>query len=283
MLNDNELKAMVSLLDDEDREVVNMIEKQIFSLGETIIPFLEEEWTRQFNPLVQKRIELLLHSLNFNLVKQRLANWVKNEQDDLLKGMWAVATYQFPDLKLETLREHIQEIYYDTWRDLRDDLHPSDQISILNNIFFNQYKFKPNAANFNAVANSMLNTVLETKKGNPITLCVIYLLVAQKLKLPIYGVNLPNLFVLTYKTEQQTFYINVFNKGLIFMRADIDNYIQQLRLNHNDMFYQPCSHLDIIRRVLRNLIVSYEKLNDSEKLQEVKQLLTDVLGDKVGN
>ncbi len=60
----------------------------------------------------------------------------------------------------------------------------------------------------------MLHLVLENKRGNPLTLCVIYLLIATKLDLPVYGVNLPNLFILTYKHPVvDQFYINVYNKG----------------------------------------------------------------------
>jgi regulator of sirC expression with transglutaminase-like and TPR domain len=119
----------------------------------------------------------------------------------------------------------------------------------------------------------MINSVLDSKKGNPISLCVIYLLVAQKLKLPVYGVNLPSLFILTYKSLDVQFYINAFNRGLIFSKHDIDNYISQLKLQPNDIFYQPCSNLDITRRMFRNLIVSFEKLRDYDKSEEIKELL----------
>ncbi len=65
----------------------------------------------------------------------------------------------------------------------------------------------------------MINQVLESKKGNPISLAAVYMLIAQKLKLPIFGVNLPNLFVLIYKSEELNFYINVFNRGVIFSKT----------------------------------------------------------------
>jgi regulator of sirC expression with transglutaminase-like and TPR domain len=119
----------------------------------------------------------------------------------------------------------------------------------------------------------MMNVVIETKKGNPISLCVIYMLVAQKLKIPVYGVNLPNLFILTYKSDQTQFYINAFNKGLIFSRADIDNYISHLNLSPLDIFYEPCNNIDIIKRVFRNLVISFEKVGDSDKVEEIKLLL----------
>jgi regulator of sirC expression with transglutaminase-like and TPR domain len=120
----------------------------------------------------------------------------------------------------------------------------------------------------------MINVVLETKRGNPITLCIIYMLVAQKLKLPVAGVNLPNLFVLTYKdVKHSQFYINVFNKGLIFSRQDIENYINELHLTHQSSFFEPCSNLEIVRRVFRNLINSFDKMGEHAKAEEVKELL----------
>jgi regulator of sirC expression with transglutaminase-like and TPR domain len=103
------------------------------------------------------------------------------------------------------------------------------------------------------------------------------MLVAQKLGMPVYGVNLPSIFVLVYKSPQLQFYINVFNKGLIFTKNDIDNYIKQLNLEKTEAFYEPCNNLDIIRRVLRNLVVSFEKTGDYDRMQEVDTILRSVL------
>jgi regulator of sirC expression with transglutaminase-like and TPR domain len=275
-MDDNKIKALISLLDDEDTEIVAQVEKEIMSLGETIIPYLETEWEHNFNPLVQKRIEELIHTLHFELLKSRLAIWKDGGGADLLEGMWLIATFQYPDLTFAKIKADIEQIYYETWLELKNDQLPFDQIKTLNNVLFGNLKFSANTKNFHSPANSMINVVLETKKGNPITLCVIYMLVAQKLKMPVYGVNLPNLFILTYKGADSQFYINAFNKGLIFSKADIDNYISHLNLSQMDIFYEPCSNLEIIKRVLRNLVVSFEKVGDSQKVEEVKILLRSI-------
>ena len=120
----------------------------------------------------------------------------------------------------------------------------------------------------------MINVVLQTKKGNPISLCVVYMLIARKLKMPVHGVNLPNLFILTYMNEShKQFYINAFNKGLSFSKEDIDNYINELRLTPDRQYYEPCSSQDIIKRSFRNLINSFEKIGDHSKAEEVRILL----------
>lgn len=272
-MSDRELKALVSLLDDQDDQIVNQIIDKIRSLGKEIIPFLENEWETNFNPSVQRRIEDLIHDLQYEMLKDRIKDWYDSKDQDLLTGLWLVATYQYPDLELEKIKQELEQIYYDAWLEFKPDLYPYDQIKILNSVLFNKLKFGANTKNFHSPGNSMINVVLETHKGNPITLCIIYLLVAQKLKMPVYGVNLPNLFIITYKEEKNQFYINAFNKGLIFTKQDIENYIHELRLTPQDSFFEPCSNLEIIRRVFRNLIMSFDKMGEHAKAEEVKELL----------
>ncbi len=275
-MNSEEIKALVSLLDDDDNEILTHVERKIMSLGNEIIPFLESEWENNFNPIVQKRLEELIHTLQFETLTDKLAAWKVSEKQDLLEGMWLIATYQYPDLELSKLKKDLEQIYYEAWLEFRTDVHPFDHVKILNSVLFNKLKFSANTKNFHSPGNSMINVVLENKKGNPISLCVVYMLVAQKLKLPVYGVNLPNLFILTYKTEETQFYVNAFNRGIIFSKADIDNYISHLHMTPLDIYYQPCSNLEIVGRVLRNLIVSFEKLGDSIKVDEVRALLKTV-------
>jgi len=279
-MDNKKIKALISLLDDDDNEVVSHVEREIISHGESIIPFLETEWETNFNPIVQRRIEDLIHVLHFDLLLSRLKDWKENGGIDLLEGMWLIATYQYPDLEFKRLKSDIEQIYYDTWLEMKNDLLPFDQVKIINNVLFGNLKFSANTKNFHSPANSMVNIVLETKKGNPISLCVIYMLVCQKLKLPVYGVNLPNLFILTYKSGDTQFYINAFNKGLIFSKADIDNYVAHLNLSQLEIFYQPCTNIDILKRALRNLIVSFEKVGDSHKVEEIKTMLRTISGEK---
>lgn len=281
-LNEKEIKALISLLDDDDTGILNHVENKILSIGKSIIPFLEDAWTSSFNPKLQSRIEDILHVLQFGLVKEKLQNWYQNEQDDLLKGLWILATYQYPDLNFEELQVKIEQLYFETWVTFQNVQHPIDQIRRLNSIFFEKLTFKANVNNFHSINNSMINQVLESKKGNPISLSVVYMLIAQKLKLPVFGVNLPNLFVLIYKSEELTFYINVFNKGIIFSKQDIDNYLKQLKLPQEEVFYSPCNNLAILRRMVHNMMQSFEHAAQGEKIPELIQLLA-ILGENVQN
>lgn len=273
-----ELKALIALLDDEDAEISRHIEGKILSLGEIIVPFLEEEWQNSLNPALQSKLENLIHTLQFQTLKQRLENWKVQGANDLLRGMWLIASYQYPEVNYEDLKEKVDQLYYNIWIHLRENLNPYDQVRIINYVLFDEEKFAANTKNFHSPANNMLNAVFETKKGNPISLCVIYILLAEKLKLPIYGVNLPNLFILIYSLPEKSFYINAFNRGLIFTKSDIDNYISQLGLQQQESFYTPCNYIEIVKRILRNLTVAYEQLGEQQRMAEVVELL-EILND----
>jgi regulator of sirC expression with transglutaminase-like and TPR domain len=203
--------------------------------------------------------------------------WRDTEDRDLLTGLWIVNTYQYPDLDYAKLNAEMHQIYFEVWTSFKNDLQPYDQVRIINNVLFNTLRFSANTKNFHSPSTSMLSMVLESKKGNPISLCSIYLLIAKKLGLPIYGVNLPNLFVLIYKQEDSGFYINAFNKGVIFSKEDIKNFLEQLKIDPQPAFFDPCSNLAIVLRFLKNLSTSFEKLGETDKADEVKELL-EILG-----
>lgn len=272
-LSDKELQALVSLLDDPDREVHAHVWEKLIAQGPEVIPFLEKKWEESFSPEIQKEIEELVHQLQFSLLKQRLMDWKASQDQDLLKGLWIINTYQYPDLEFHKLNAEMQQIYFEVWTAFQKELSPFEQVRTINSVLFNRLKFSANTKNFHSPGNSMLSNVLDTKKGNPISLCSIYILVAKRLGLPIFGVSLPNLFVMIYQSKENSFYINAFNKGQTFTRKDIHTYLEQLKIEPLDRFFDPCSNLEIIQRFLRNLIYSFEKLGELDKVEELKTLL----------
>jgi regulator of sirC expression with transglutaminase-like and TPR domain len=277
-MNENELKALISLLDDQDETIFAHVEAKLLSLGDDVIVTLEREWEQNLNPLVQQRIEDIIHRLQFIVLQNRLTDWLEHKQNDLLYGMWVIATFQYPDLDIDVLKEHIENLFYEAWKKGKELTEPIEKVRLLNDLLYTKYHFSTNTKNFHAPHNSMLNEVLDKKKGNPISLAVIYLLLAQRMRLPIYGVNLPKLFVLVCQAPNDTFYINTNNRGLIFSRDDIEQFLEQLKLPAKEQYFQPCTHLDIITRVLRNLEFSFVKLGDVDRTADIRELLTLVLG-----
>lgn len=269
-----QIKAMITLLDDSDHEVVSIVSSKLKDLGKEIIPVLESEWKNNvLNPILQQNIGDLVNELKYISLKSDLITWKSEESNNLLKGLWLIATYQFPDLKIETLKSILKNIYLDIYIRTNPEMHPEDILKIINQVIFEDHKFESNVKNFHSTANSMFNLVLEDKKGNPVGLACIYILLAEKLNLPIYGVNLPNLFVLIFDYPGHRFYINAFNKGQIFYEKDIDDYLKQMKIESDPKFYIACNNSEIVARILNNLSFSYHKIGDTTSQSEINELI----------
>ena len=280
-LTKEEIKALLKLLDDPDEQIFNMISEKLIKQGNSVIPQLEKTWENSFDEKIQARLETLIQEIQQNSVKYGLTDWKKEEQDNLFKGAFLIARHQYPDLNYEYYDKMLEEIKKDIWLEINDNLTALEKVRIINHVFFKIYKFSGNAANFYAPQNNYVNHVLDSKKGNPITLAIIYSTIAQKLNIPIYGVNLPKNFIVAFINEyseseelenQILFYINPFNKGAILGKKEIDYFIKQQKLKPNRDYYTPCTNVEILQRLINNLIYSYDKLGYPHKIKELSFL-----------
>jgi regulator of sirC expression with transglutaminase-like and TPR domain len=290
MNDQKEIKALIHLIDDPDENVYLHVRDQLLKYGPDAIPYLESSWEHdQFGLIFQSRIETLIHEIQFDEVKNELTNWVNSSEKDLLLGAITIARYQYPGLDEQVIHETIQQLRRDVWLELNDDMTAFERIKIFNKVFFDIYNFHGDAKNFHSPMNSCINTVIESKKGNPLSLCLIYSVVAQSLDMPVYGVNLPNHFILAYIDENGSshfltdkneygvlFYINAFSRGSIFNTKDITEFLDNLNLPHERSYFEPCSNSDVIRRMITNLIASFQQVGNSEKVNELT-ILRDLI------
>lgn len=280
------LISLINLLDDPDPEIYDTVKSNLMDFGIDVIPELEKVWEEVINKTVHKRLEDIIHEIQFNNIKNLLELWVQSDSNDLLKGAFLIAKYQFPDIEFKEIEKEIEKIKNDAWLELRPNLTALEKIKILNHIIFDIHKYSGNISNYYSPRNSYINQVLELKKGNPILLSIVYASIANRMNIPVYGVNLPRNFILAYVDELASiksfeddlnesvlFYINPFNKGNVFGRKEIDFFIKQQKLETKKSYYLPCSNIEVIQRVVINLLFSYDKIGYTEKLSELKELL----------
>lgn len=281
MINPTEVNSLIRLLDDPDNEIYDHVHEKLLGYGSEVIAYLETAFEQAFDAVQQERIANLVHEIQFGSLKTDLQLWHQSGAFDLLQGILIINRYQYPDLDEQRVINQVESIKRDIWIQMMNEASPKEQIKLINHVLYNIYGFSGNTSNHLDPQNSYLSQVLETKKGNQISLAIIYSIIAQKLDIPVYGVNLPQHFILAYVDESMEtnfeggilFYINAFNKGFIFGRRDVDMFLKQLNLKFDKQFYEPCSNTDIIKRVIRNLISAYENLGSAEKVGELNELL----------
>ncbi|HEY0978942.1 MAG TPA: transglutaminase-like domain-containing protein [Flavobacteriales bacterium] len=285
-VSETEIQALIHLIDDPDEGIYSQVRERIVSLGRPVVPMLERAWeVDDLGDLFRNRVEDILHSIHLDLTWKRLRSWRDGGADDLLEGAIAICHYRYSELDEKRVRSRLAALRQDIWLELNDNLTAFEKVRVFNHIFFQVHGFRGNKRNYHAPQNSYINEVLDSRKGNPLSLAILYQVLAQELELPLRGVNLPNHFVLAYMDEYGVghselghgdilFYVNAFSQGDILGKHEIDEFLDKLGLPKEERFYQPCSNIDIIRRQLNNLLNSYEKLNDPDRMEDLRHLMT---------
>ncbi|HAF28007.1 MAG TPA: hypothetical protein DCG75_03070 [Bacteroidales bacterium] len=284
---DKHIKALLQLLDDPNDEIYQHVSSNILKQGEDIIPELEKVWEKSLNAILQERIENLIQEIQFTSTQNQLKEWKDSGAVDLLKAAYLISKYQYPDLKYNDILESFNKIKKDAWLEINNNLTALEKTRILNHILYQLHEFSGNSSNFFAPQNSYINHVFETKKGNPITLGILYIALAQDLNIPIYGVSMPRNFILAYLDEfniqdpfetDVLFYINPYNNGKVLGAREIEYFLKQQKIEPQDSYYNPCSNIEIIKKLILNLIYSYEKLGYPEKVSDMKNLFNIING-----
>jgi regulator of sirC expression with transglutaminase-like and TPR domain len=293
-LNTSEIKSLLFLLDDTDTEVVNLVEKKLLSYGVNALPLIAGELTNIKDKNVIDLTAEVVNKINYQQLLLEFKEWCNLPEKDLLHGVYLISKLKYPTLKKAVLIECIEKIKLNAWLDMRHDISAVEKVKILNYAFYDFHKFSGNVENYQSSSNSFINEVFETKKGNPIMLCIIYMLVAQQLNLPVFGINLPQHFMLAFLEEdkldlktfdfinekklsaenrQVLFYINAFHKGGIYTQKSLEQFVEQIKIPSNALYYLPCDNLTIVKRVLRNLAASYKHEEETIKVNQVLEIL----------
>lgn len=289
-LDKQQFNAMITLLEDPDEGIYKHVEGKFLTYGYQIIPHLEEAWEDCFDEVLQHRIGNIISTIQFENISKDLKTWAKEGGESLLDGMIIISRYSNANLNEEKIRKQLSELTQDVWLEINDGLTALEKIKIVNHILYNLHVFTPNKDDYHSPDNSYLNHVLNRKTGNPISLSIVYMLICEELGIPVYGIDLPMHFILGYADDMSSlvnyndnglpesilFYINPFSNGALFGKNEIDNFLKEKQIEPDAKYYKPCSNIDIIKRVLRNLIHAYERKENSRKVEELKLILQEL-------
>ena len=285
MSNSSQISALIHLLDDEDPEVFDHVSAKLISFGKEIIPELESAWGDSFNPLLHERIENLIHQIQFEDIYVSFQTWTEQEEANLLEGALIIARFHFPDLSEQDVRLQISEIQQKIWLEIGNHLTPLETTNVFNQVFYNHFGFGGSYSAKPQMHDYCINHVLDSKKGNSISLGIIYLIIAQALKLPVYGVALHRHFIMAYTKDyiqdflqdkldsQVIFYINPMNKVQVFSRNEITEYLKTMKTEPQSSFYNPISNKQVIAELLNYIHFFLDKKEEYAKAGEVKRLL----------
>ena len=193
----------------------------------------------------------------------------------LLEAAAAIAQDEEPTLDIQAVLATCDALMVRLKRRLKRDAEPIQQLTALNQFFYQELGFSGNANNFYAPENSYLNEVFRTRRGIPISIAVIWLELARGLGLQADGVSFPGHFlvkvtlpeglvVLDPLTGQSLGLERLSEQLLPFRNRTEDGEDADTPLG---LYLQPATPRDILNRMLRNLKEIFSSQTDWPRLK----------------
>lgn len=279
------LNLLIHLLDDPDQEAFRQVSNEILTLGLPAVEPLEEAWFQTNDRLTRQRIEELVHSIQYDGLYSDLTAWVAGGGNDLLRGYLIISRFQYPGLDEEVLLGLVNRLTRSVWIELNDNLTSLEKIKVLNHVLFANNKLAGDVTDIHIPEHFFIHNLLQSKRGNALSIGVLYLAVAQRLPLPVKGVDLTGNFIACFThvpddfedgykpVNEVKFYINPFAGGAVFTRKEIQLYLDKADIEPTPDCFRAADNKTVLKRWCKDLMQAYLDNGIKDKARELRTFI----------
>jgi regulator of sirC expression with transglutaminase-like and TPR domain len=271
-----EIESLMFLLEDPDPFVQEQVQLRFMELGDRAVPLLDQIRVQTKDKEEKKRAKEVLHQLTFATLKEDFAELLLEgigNRAQLEKAVITLARFGHPTLQ--------ESEYVKTLDHFADMIRPSlryrdnerEKMQTLMKFIFEDLNFRGDNKDYHNPANGFIDQVIERRKGLPISLSLVAMFIARRLELPVFGVNMPIHFMLAFVGEKEEQLIDPYDQGAEVSYDQCYFFLKKNNVTPKPEHFKMASDIDILARCIRNLMHSYERNEEQERVQELKSLL----------
>jgi regulator of sirC expression with transglutaminase-like and TPR domain len=203
----------------------------------------------------------------------------------LLEAAISVGQDEVPGLDPIGVMARIDALGERLRRRIATDAVPIYRLRVLNRYFFHELGFGGNVNDYYDPRNSYLHAVLETRRGIPITLALLYAELASHAGLTARGINFPGHFLVKLRMPRAELIVDPFS-GQSLSRDELEDRLAPYRRRRGlvgefdaplELFLQAAQPRDVLARLLRNLKEIHRNAEQWERLLAVQERLVILL------
>ncbi|MAH85744.1 MAG: hypothetical protein CBE44_00360 [Bacteroidetes bacterium TMED284] len=279
-----EIESLMFLLEDPDPFVQEQVQLRFMELGDRAVPLLDQIRVQTKDKEEKKRAKEVLHKLTFSTLKGDFAELLLEgvgNRAQLERAVITLARFGHPTLReseyVKTL-DHFADMIRPSLRYKRSE---REKMRILMKFIFEDLNFRGDNKDYHNPANGFIDQVIERRKGLPISLSLVAMFIARRLQLPVFGVNMPIHFMLAFVGEKEEQLIDPYDQGAEVSYDQCYFFLKKNNVTPKPEHFKMASDIDILARCIRNLMHSYERNEEHDRVQELKSLLGLVEGEAV--
>lgn len=266
-----EVEALARLLDDPDEDVQASVRARLDELGRDALLHLRTV-RDQTDEGVREEIDAIMHDLHVSDVMRAWQAVLRAPDVSLERGAFLLALYRFPQLDIPQYQAQLDD-YADAIAPRVEMANGAEKAFVLADYMCNELGFTPNREHYYDPNNSYINRVLDRKLGIPVSLSVIYLLLSQRLGLPVYGVNMPAHFLVKYEDQRGEIFIDLFDEGQPISKDACIRFLLRAGIQPRAHYFERASSDAILLRMVRNLFAIAQDANQKTTARDLERML----------
>lgn len=274
---DKQIRALITLLGDDDPSIRNLVWDKLRGLGELAEPFLREVAFNDSEGRIRIETQALLEEIRLENLRNKFQCRIQSPHFDLEHACFILAQIEYPQLDVAHYISKIENLAVEAEKRIWGVREEILQVEHINHLLFSEQGFRGNVDAYFEPENSYINKVLDRCLGIPISLSALYLFIAKRLDLPIYGVSFPGHFLLKYKRDTDLFYIDAFHGGKILTRDDCERFLNKMGYEFHESYLAISTPKEILARMIRNLVLIYHQSNQRNKIDTLEKIFSDYI------
>ncbi len=263
-LSEAKREAFLSLLDDTNPAVRRALLAHFTALGATAAPFLQSV-ARGSNRVLARHAAWFLDELQFSDPIAEFRGFIRSLNYELETGALLLARTVTPRLDAGTCCTALDQIAARCRELIVEPSSAREKCRVLNRVLFHEWGFHGNVEHYTDPKNSFLDQVLARRTGIPLSLSVVYLLVAGRIGLTLEPVGLPGHFIVGCFSDDLPFFIDPFDRGVFRDAEEIFDLLRSNNITPKASDLAPTPVREVLCRNCRNLVNHYTAAGEPER------------------
>jgi len=274
----SEIESLVFLMDDPDEFVRQSVYNRIFELGESSVPLLDEYRAKSKDEKLKTELKNIIHQITFESFQQEFLSLLDNgiyNMEDLEEGVFLLSRLDDPTIRTRQFKVMLDAMAAELEPRILRAGSLVDKMQIVLQYMYGQLGFEGCHSDYLNPRYSFLHQVIPNRIGIPLSLALVLLFLARRLRLPFYGVNMPLHFLLKFETESgKSLYIDPFNHGGILSREQCLMFLKKSGVKPSDAYFERASEIEMFSRFIRNLINGFQQQKQEKLSSDLAKLLS---------
>ncbi len=272
------VRAILSLLADPDAEIVDVVRRKLFAMGEQAVREVLDAAPGGSRAQREAGLILLCHKEPPLESQFRNLHEGANGDIDLETASFTLARLEYPALDIQRYRSRLNKMAEELAPSIAPDDHPLRVIQTLNHYIFESQGFRGRRNESAGPDASYMNRVLDRKTGLPISISALYIFLARRLELPIFGVGMPVHFIVKYKsTDGMEFLFDPYNKGQLLTANECAEILSRFDVAFEPSMLRQATDREMLIRMMFNLCAAYRHQKDAGKVDALERLVRILL------